>query len=129
MFWLTEAELRNPEEAVLFDRADALERMGGDEELFQEVMQLYAEDTPQQLQRLLSSLEQDDAVQACRYAHSIKSASANVGARRASAYAAVLEQLGTQAASSPAQLDLMIQLASRLALAIQGATGASPGSR
>lgn len=126
MSWLTEAELRNPEAVVLFDREEALDRMGRDEELFQEVMLLYAEDTPQQLQRLVSALQQGDTAQASRFAHSIKSASANVGARRASAYAAALEHLGTQAsAEEPSRIAQMMQLANMLAIAIHGATSAS----
>lgn len=118
MSWLTEEELRNPSLAVEFDREDALDRMGGDEELLEEVLLLYAEDTPIQMQRMLDALERRDIEQVYRCAHSIKSASANVGARRASAYAACIEHLGRSPNPSQAVLDELGGLANKLSMTV-----------
>ncbi|NQU44705.1 response regulator, partial [bacterium] len=71
---------QSPENSHLLDRAGALERTGGDVELLEELYRLYLDDTPCQLQKIRESFEQDDHAVVERLAHSIKGASANIGA-------------------------------------------------
>jgi PAS domain S-box-containing protein len=68
--------------AILYDRASALKRMMGDQELVAKVTEAFLADMPRQIQALKRLLEQGDAVGSGRQAHSIKGASAIVGGER-----------------------------------------------
>ena len=68
-----------PEEKV-FDKADLLSRLMGDEALARELIEAFLDDTPHQLTELRKALENGDAPLARRQAHTIKGASANIGA-------------------------------------------------
>lgn len=65
--------------------------MDNDEDLYREVLDLFLKDTPTLLQSLKGSLAARDNQAVCRYAHSIKSAAANVGAEQMSDSAKKLE--------------------------------------
>jgi len=82
-----------PDQGVL-DRSALLETLAGDEALVREVLQMFLEDGPVQLQRLGKAIAQEDAASVERHAHTLKGASANVGAGRVRACAARLEELG-----------------------------------
>jgi PAS domain S-box-containing protein len=71
--------LAQPAPAV-FDRPAALIRSGNDEELLGELIGLFLESTPQTLSDLSTCLEAGDLKGAERHAHSLKGASANLGA-------------------------------------------------
>ncbi len=62
---------------------DVMDRLGGDEELLIELWQIYISDTPKQLEILKQAIEINDIVLIERQAHSLKSASANIGAEQA----------------------------------------------
>ena len=64
----------------LIDREGALERIGGDAELYEEVVQIFLEDVPVQLGILREALASGDLKVGERQAHSLKSAAANIGA-------------------------------------------------
>ncbi len=64
----------------LLDRDSALVRIGGDEELYRELIELFLEDSPKQLEILKSALAAGDRILGERQAHSLKSAAANIGA-------------------------------------------------
>ncbi len=64
----------------LIDREGALERIGGDAELYDEVVQIFLEDVPVQLGILREALASGDLKVGERQAHSLKSAAANIGA-------------------------------------------------
>ena len=68
---------------------DALTRLGDNEKLLYKVLHVFAEDTPKQVAKLLSSMDKDDIDSAERYAHSLKGAAANISAEmmRDTAYA------------------------------------------
>jgi len=67
-------------ESPILDRNAALERIGGDEELYQEVLSIFLDDTPVQIGVLNQALRSLDRVLGERQAHSLKSAAANIGA-------------------------------------------------
>lgn len=69
----------NEAKAVL-DKAAAVRRMGDDEELYGEVLDVFFEDVPVQLTVLRQAHDANDHPTAERQAHSLKSAAGNVGA-------------------------------------------------
>lgn len=64
----------------LFDRPAALERLEGDEELLREIIGIYLEDAPRLFLALKQARTDCDQKTSERQAHSLKGASANVGA-------------------------------------------------
>jgi len=78
---------------VALDNIRALSRDGGDA-LVQKVIAAYVGDTPRHLATLREAVEGMDAGSVRRVAHSLKSASANVGAARLATLCKELEQLG-----------------------------------
>ncbi|MCC2956441.1 response regulator [Massilia sp. IC2-477] len=78
---------------VALDNIRALSRDGGDA-LVQKVINAYVGDTPRHLATLREAVEGMDAGSVRRVAHSLKSASANVGAARLATLCKELEQLG-----------------------------------
>lgn len=58
----------------------ALQRLDGDMELYQELLHLFLEDTPIQLEILEQGLDKGDIELVSRQAHSLKSASGSIGA-------------------------------------------------
>lgn len=78
---------------VALDNIRALSREGGDA-LVQKVVQAYVGDTPRHLATLREAVEGMDAGSVRRVAHSLKSASANIGAARLATLCKELEQLG-----------------------------------
>ncbi len=82
----------------VLDKAAALGRMGGDEELYAEILELFLDDAPKQLEILSTALRQEDRTVAQRQAHSLKSAAGNVGGTR---MALVCEQFERNALQEP----------------------------
>ncbi len=87
--WLTEEGSSQPEETTvrdiepvkdIFDRAGFLDRLMGDEELANEIFGEFLEDVPIKFSAIKEALEKGDALSAQRQAHTLKGASANVGA-------------------------------------------------
>lgn len=79
---------------VIWDRAGMLERLMGDEELAATILQGFLADIPRQIQSLRGYLEAEDAPSAERQAHTIKGASANVGAEALRALTLEMEKAG-----------------------------------
>lgn len=71
---------------------ETLERMSGDRELLTNLFQLYIDDAPRKLLSIGEHLAKGDHYQIERLAHSLKGASATVGAARLCGLAAALEQ-------------------------------------
>lgn len=65
---------------AVLDRDMAVERMGGDEELYDEIVEVFFEDVPVQLEILWTAFREGDQVTAERQTHSLKSAAGNIGA-------------------------------------------------
>jgi signal transduction histidine kinase/CheY-like chemotaxis protein len=90
---------KTPDEAIqktVFDRSALLNRLGGDEKLFDEVIGIFLKDIPVQLQALNDALNNKDAETVWKKAHRIKGASANIGAFTVSALALEIERSGKE---------------------------------
>jgi len=79
----------------------ALERIGGDRQLFRELAMIFVEDSPRLLESLAVSLSKRDQGQAERCAHGLKGIAANIGGVRVERVAVVVED-----AARSGQLDL-----------------------
>jgi HPt (histidine-containing phosphotransfer) domain-containing protein len=111
-----------------FDYNDSLRRMGGDAQLFQEMVGFLRADTPVRLGELKAALAINDHAAAARAAHSLKGFALNFGARRAAMAAGALERCATL--SSADQKEALEELESAMqelieAIATVGARGDS----
>ncbi len=70
---------------MILNKAAALERLDSDEELYNEVMDVFFEDTPIQLGKLHDAFKNNVVGEVTRLSHSLKSAAGNIGADRMSA--------------------------------------------
>jgi len=82
------------EQLVSLDHAVALERLGGDEELLQEVAGLFLEEYPSLMSEIHEAVKAGNAHRVERAAHSLKGSVANFGAESAVQAALALEKLG-----------------------------------
>ena len=78
----------------------------GDDSFFQDLVQIFLDDSPQRIAEIEQSLVKGDARQLTLAAHSLKGSSANFGAERLRALSEQLELLGRQGSpgDAPAQL-------------------------
>lgn len=79
---------------AVLDRAVALERVGGDSELLQEMAQLFLDEYPMQLEAVRAAVRTRDAKALERSAHSLKGSVGNFGAAAAQDAALQLELIG-----------------------------------
>ena len=92
-----------PDELRVLDRAIALDRVGGDEELLREIAALFLEECPVMLSAAREAVEQSDARKLERAAHAFRGSAANLGAERARAAAHELEMMGRSGSMEHAQ--------------------------
>jgi two-component system sensor histidine kinase/response regulator len=78
----------------IWDRVGALDRMGGDEALLAELVDLLLEQIAQSVPRLSRAIEGADVLSLERVAHSLKGAAASLSAERLRHRALELEMLG-----------------------------------
>jgi len=78
----------------IFERQDFLDRLGGDEELLEELVAFFVAETPNQMEDLRRAILENDREVATRLAHTIKGAAANVGAIEMRRIAAAMEAHG-----------------------------------
>jgi two-component system, sensor histidine kinase and response regulator len=83
-----------PEVAASWNKADALRRIDGDEELLEEMCQLFLEESPKLLQQLRQAVAAGDADAIMRAAHSLKGESSCLSASATSEAARHLEVMG-----------------------------------
>lgn len=81
-------------ELLVLDRAVALDRVGGDEELLAEVAQLFLEDYPNSMREIDEAVAKGDAKLLERAAHTLKGAASNFGANPVTETAFALEMAG-----------------------------------
>jgi HPt (histidine-containing phosphotransfer) domain-containing protein len=84
-------------EEPIFIRQELLERLLGDEQLLQTIIDGFLQDLPKRLQALEEGLAADDAATVRGQAHAIKGAAANVSAPALKRVAYQLEQAGETA--------------------------------
>jgi HPt (histidine-containing phosphotransfer) domain-containing protein len=79
---------------ILFDRAGMLERLGGDEQLLDEVLSVFMEELPLMVDDIRTAVSGQSAETVMRAAHSIKGALLNISAESSADLACKLEELG-----------------------------------
>jgi two-component system sensor histidine kinase/response regulator len=97
-------------EAASWNRTEALNRIGGDEELLQELCQIFLDESPKLLQKLRQAVTDGDSDGVMRAAHSLKGESSYLGAGGTSQAARQLEDMGrskdlSRAADTLAELE------------------------
>jgi two-component system, sensor histidine kinase and response regulator len=80
------------EAEIAFDRAALLDRVGGDESIFVEVVRVFLEDAPGQVQSMDAALGDGDMTTLRRLAHTMKGAAGTVGAVALQGASLALEQ-------------------------------------
>jgi two-component system sensor histidine kinase/response regulator len=90
----TEMPARPVIEAGSWNKAEALGRIGGDEELLQELCHIFLEESPKLLQKLRQAVAAGDCDGVMRAAHSLKGESSYLGAGGTSQAARQLEEMG-----------------------------------
>jgi two-component system, sensor histidine kinase and response regulator len=79
-----------------WNRTEALERLGGDEDLLRELCQIFLEESPKTLRNLRQALAEGDASAVMRAAHRLKGEVGYLGAGVASQAARKLEDMGRE---------------------------------
>jgi HPt (histidine-containing phosphotransfer) domain-containing protein len=113
--------------AEIFDYEGSLLRMGGDHELFQEMVGLLHADAPQLLQAVGVAHQRGDFPGVERAAHTLKGLASNFGAAHTVAAAAEVEHLAKtkQSAGLPAALSDLNAAFDQLMAALAPATETS----
>ena len=78
-------------ELQILDVETALARIENDRVLFAQIVEIYIAEAPKHLSEIRTAISSDERKVIERHAHSLKSASANVGAERVRKAASVLE--------------------------------------
>ena len=91
-----ESELPAASGKPAFERASVLERLGGDENLLSEVIQIFIEDCPIRVSAIKAAVTERNAEGIQREAHALKGAAANLSMRGLFEIAETLEQLGAE---------------------------------
>lgn len=104
-----------------FDRAAAVERLGGDEALFADVAGVFLGDAPKLMSELRAAVADGDALAVQRAAHGLKGAAGYVGAGPTAAAAAVLEKIGAggDLSAAPPALERLGAEVERLLVALE----------
>jgi signal transduction histidine kinase/CheY-like chemotaxis protein len=88
------APVKAAEAEATWNRAEALDRIGGDEELLRDLCHIFLEESPKLLQKLQQAVAAGDADGVMRAAHSIKGEASYLGADGTSHAARQLEEMG-----------------------------------
>ena len=102
------------------DRATALERLGGDEELFADVAGLFLADAPRMVDQLRQAISVGDAPTVQCTAHGLKGAAGYVGGQAAAAAAEHLENFAAtgELAAAPRTFETLTREINRLTTAL-----------
>lgn len=76
----------------IWDKTGALARLNNKSELLQKIMSMFFDSTPEALDNLQASIQQDDREQIKAQSHTLKGQSATVGAERLAAACFAMEQ-------------------------------------
>jgi len=106
----------------IFNRQALLQRVDGDEELLEEMVTIFLEYTPQQLDEIRQALDLGDAPGLQGKAHSVKGAAASISAEALQQAAGALEAAGRNRDLEQAaiQLKALAQEFSRFQAAMAG---------
>jgi len=108
-----------------WDKAAALNRVEGDEELLQDICRIFLEESPKLMFTLQQAVEQDDSEAVSRAAHSLKGESGYLGATGVSQMAKQLESMGRdrELSQAPAVFEQLQREMASLSSAVRQATG------
>ena len=87
----------------VFDLEKALRQVGGDRDMLKEIIDIYGDEYPKQLQQIQEGMEKDDAVTVAQVAHTVKGAVGNFGAQAAFEAALNLEKIAKSGNISAAE--------------------------
>jgi two-component system, sensor histidine kinase and response regulator len=79
-----------------WSQSEALDRVGGDEQLLHELCEIFLRESPRLLEKLKQAIAQDDAATVRRVAHSLKGEVSYLSAENVSHTAQKLEQMGVE---------------------------------
>ena len=91
----SEDSSKNSESEVVIDREDLLERLGGDEELVQTILEAFLYDIPDKVKKLRTVIEAGDIKQIEDLGHMVKGAGRNISALAFQAVAYKIERAGS----------------------------------
>jgi polar amino acid transport system substrate-binding protein len=99
---------------AVLDVAAAVTNLGGDEELYREVVEAFAESLTSQLQELRLAISERSLTRLQVVAHTLKGSASNIGASRTSKLAMELEELakrgdGTDLASRVSEFEASVE--------------------
>ncbi|MFH1138322.1 MAG: ATP-binding protein [Pseudomonadota bacterium] len=94
----------------LVEREIALARLGDDEELFLELVQIFVDDFPLKIKKLTEAIDGGDWPEIARLAHTIKGSAGAVGALALQNTALVLEKAAKEQASPRALKEIQLRL-------------------
>jgi len=105
----------------LVDKTGALQRLGGDRQLFSEFITIFLEDSPELIANIRKGLETNDATTVEKNAHSLKGLISNFGAKECVELALKLELAGRAGSVEDCDddLDTLEQLHYRLTKELQ----------
>ena len=112
-----DAQPQTPAAACPIDREALLNRVGGDEELLSEIVQLFLADCPLRIAAIKEAVAGGDPDEIRLAAHALKGAASNMSATALTAAARTLERLGTERRVEAAPAALR-ELASQAILAL-----------
>ncbi len=81
------------DEPALFDRAELLDRIGGNVAVFKDLVALFNQELPAQINALLRAVDRGDLDDVERRAHRVRGALLNLGAHQAGRAAEALEAI------------------------------------
>ncbi len=84
----------------IFDKSALLERLGNDEETYTEVIELFLEDIPLEIEQLKKAFANQDTLLVQQQAHTIKGAAGNVGALALQEAANLMEAAGKKSSTT-----------------------------
>ncbi len=98
---LTEAKaVKSPLDGDVIKTSEAMNRLGGDEELIRELWKIFLENTPGQMEDLNKAINAGDIALTERHAHTLKSSAANLGANSMAEKALKIEELARSKSSN-----------------------------
>jgi CheY-like chemotaxis protein/HPt (histidine-containing phosphotransfer) domain-containing protein len=80
----------------VFDQQELLDRLGGDEEIFREIVATFLEDAPLQVEKLKQALREGNAAWVERQAHSLKGSAMNMAGKALQTVALEMEVAGKE---------------------------------
>ncbi len=113
-------ETHTMESTCLVKKEDVLARLGGDEALLHEIVQMYFEDYPGLLAQVERAIDESNVTTLTQAVHDLKGLLSNFSSRQATAATQSLEQAAklNQLNDAPARLEVLRQEITRLSIVL-----------